>query len=141
MNGVDLAKGFESCRLEAYWDELGQCWTIGWGHTGKEVYKGLVWNQVQADSELNHDLLQATTLLTVYSPQAKQWAEGTVVALTDFVFNLGVGRYRDSTLRQLVQSNRWPEAKNEILKWDHSNGQVVPGLLRRRQVESGLIQT
>lgn len=136
MRAADLIKSFESCKLTAYWDPYGKCWTVGWGHTGKDVYEGLVWTQEQADEALDHDLLAADILLNVYSPDL---TGGALEALTDFVFNIGIGHYRTSTLCQLVNAKNWPAVKTEIVKWDHSNGTVVAGLLRRRQAEAALI--
>jgi lysozyme len=132
----DLIKGFESCVLTAYWDAIGQVWTIGWGHTGKDVYEGLVWTQAQADDALQHDIIAADALLNVYSPGL---AGGPLTAITDFVFNIGIGHYRTSTLCQLVNAKNWIAAKAEIVKWDHGNGAVVPGLYRRREAEAQLL--
>lgn len=135
MTAEDLAKAFEGCVLSAYQD-LGGVWTIGFGHVGKDVYEGLIWTQEQADDALSHDLLAATTLLAVYSPGL---ANGPQAALTDFVFNLGIGSYRTSTLCKCVNAQDWDGAKTELLKWDHSGGKVVPGLLRRREAEAALL--
>ncbi len=131
----ELEREFESCKLEAYQDIAG-VWTIGWGHTGKDVYKGLVWTQAQADEALDHDIQAAQTLLLGYSPGL---TDSRLEALTDFVFNLGIGNYRTSTLCKLVNLGQWPAVKAELLLWDHSNGVVVPGLLRRREAEAVLI--
>ena len=38
--GIDLIKSFEGLKLTAYVCEAGR-WTIGYGHTGKDVYKGV----------------------------------------------------------------------------------------------------
>lgn len=135
MSAVDLVKSFEGCKLVAYQDIAG-IWTIGWGHTGKDVHQGLVWSQEQADEALEHDLLAADALLELYSPDL---ADGALEAITDFVFNIGIGHYRASTLCQLVNERNWPAVKTELTKWDHSNGVVVPGLLRRREAEAALI--
>lgn len=135
MTAEDLIKGFESCDLGAYRDIAGVP-TIGWGHTGKDVYMGLTWTQAQADEALEHDMLAARSLLDIYSPGL---ANGPLEALTDFVFNLGIGNYRTSTLCKYVNAQAWPFVKTELLKWDHSNGVVVAGLLRRRQAEAALI--
>lgn len=137
MSAVALIKQFENCILTAYQD-IGGVWTIGWGHVGKDVYDGLEWTQEQADDVLEHDIVAATALLEVYSPGL---TGGTQDALTDFVFNLGIGNYRASTLCKLVNAADWPAAKLEILKWDHDNGTVVDGLLRRREAEAALIGT
>jgi lysozyme len=135
MSALDLAKQFEGCILTAYQDIAG-VWTIGYGHVGKDVYPGLVWTQDQAEDALLHDINAARALLEMYSPNL---ANGTLDALTDFVYNLGIGNYRTSTLCQLVNAQNWAAAKVEILKWDHSNGKVVPGLLTRREAEAALI--
>ena len=135
MNAIDLAKQFEGCRLDAYQDIAG-VWTIGYGHTGKDVYQGLVWTQEQADDALQHDLNTAAALLAMYSPGL---TDGPLVALTDFVFNLGIGNYRTSTLCKCVTVQDWDGAKAQIVTWDHSSGKVIPGLLRRREAEAALL--
>jgi lysozyme len=137
MSAADLAKRFEGCRLDAYQDIAG-VWTIGWGHVGKDVYAGMRWTQAQADDALLHDINVARALLEMYSPNL---ANGTLDALTDFVFNLGIGNYRTSTLCKDVNAQNWPSVKAELLRWDHSNGVVIPGLLARREAESALIGT
>jgi lysozyme len=129
-----LAKEFEGCILTAYQDIAG-VWTIGWGHTGKDVYPGLTWTQAQADEMLDHDLGAAQTLLAMYSPGL---TNGQLDAMTDFVFNLGIGNYRTSSLCKCVNAQDWVGAKAQLLTWDHSNGMVVPGLLRRREAEAAL---
>lgn len=138
MTAADLIESFESCKLTAYLDTIANppVWTIGWGHTGKDVHQGLVWTQAQADEALDHDLLAADILLNVYSPGL---TGAPLEALTDFVFNIGIGHYRTSTLCQLVNAKNWAAVKTELLKWDHSNGTVVAGLLRRRKAEADLI--
>lgn len=136
MTVADLIKSFENCVLTAYWDDIGAVWTIGWGHTGKDVYPGLVWTHEQADEALEHDVMAASALLAIYSPGL---IGGDLTALTDFVFNIGIGNYRTSTLCKYVNVEDWPNAKAQILLWDHSNGIVVPGLLRRREAEAALI--
>ncbi len=137
MTAEDLVRRFEGCRLVAYRD-IAQVWTIGFGHTGKDVYAGLVWSQAQADDELHHDLSCAEALLVTYSPAVAREPDA-FAALTDFVFNLGIGNYRSSTLCERVNAADWAGAKAELLKWDHSNGQVVEGLLARRQAEAALV--
>jgi lysozyme len=133
----ELEKQFEGGRLTAYQDIAG-VWTIGYGHTGKDVYEGLTWTQAQADEALDHDIQAAQALLLMYSPTV---TGGTLDALTDFVFNLGIGNYRTSSLCKAVNAENWSVVKSELLQWTHSNGVVVPGLLRRREAEAALIGT
>jgi lysozyme len=141
MNAEDLARKFEGCKLVAYLDTVANppIWTIGYGHTGKDVHAGLVWSQEQAEEELMHDLTCAGLLLGAYSPNVVSMP-GATDALTDFIFNLGIGHYRSSTLCTYVNAKNWAAVKTELVKWDHSNGRVVPGLLARREAESALIR-
>lgn len=136
MSAEDLVKEFEGCKLVGYPDIKGVP-TIGWGHTGPEVYIGLVWSQAQADEALVHDMAEAALLLQRYSPGP--FAIGALDALTDFVFNEGSGHYRTSTLMTYVNVQNWSAVKAELLKWDYAGAQVVEGLEKRREAEAALI--
>lgn len=57
-------------------------------------------------------------------------------ALTDFSYNLGVSRYRSSTLRKRIDGQDWEAAGIELLRWTRGGGRVLPGLVRRRKAES-----
>lgn len=134
---ADLVMHFEGCPLTAY-KKQNDVWTIGWGHTGHDVFESLVWTQDQADQHLVNDEGDARALLLRYSPGP--FVPGAEEALTDFVYNLGIGNYRTSTLCALVNGEQWPNVKTELLKWDHQAGMVLEGLLERRQAEADMIQ-
>lgn len=136
MSAEDLAKEFEGCKLVGYPDIKGVP-TIGFGHTGPDVYIGLVWTQAQADEALVHDMAEAALLLQRYSPGP--FVAGALDALTDFVFNEGSGHYRTSTLMSYVNAQNWAAVKRELLRWEYAGGQVIDGLERRRQAEAALI--
>lgn len=141
MTAKDLAEHFESCKLVGYLD-TGGIPTNGWGHTGRDVYVGQVWTQIYADTELVHDLYCDQTLLLAYSPSVAS-LPGPLAALTDFVYNLGIGAYRTSTLCKVVNAGNWAAAKIQIELWDHGKvaGQeeVLAGLVLRRQAEAALL--
>lgn len=135
MSAADLIKSFEGCSLKAYQDVRG-IWTIGYGHTSG-VYPGMTCTQAEANAWLDKDIDEAHRDLLTCS--AGPFAPGAEDALISFVFNLGIGRYRASTLRQCVNAQEWAMVKTELLKWDHAGGEVIAGLARRRQAESDLI--
>lgn len=60
-------------------------------------------------------------------------------AVTDFCYNLGVARYRGSTLRKRINEGDWDEAKLELMKWIRGGGKVLPGLVKRRKAECELL--
>jgi lysozyme len=59
--------------------------------------------------------------------------------MTDFAYNLGVARYRASTLRKRINEDDFEGAKVELKKWIRGGGKVLPGLVRRRQAEAALL--
>ena len=131
--GHALTQGFEQCRLTAYWDALGKVWTVGWGATGKDICQWTVWTQEQADMEYmarrSGDEASVNRHVTVSISQ------GQFDALCDFVYNDGDGAFEESTLLRLLNDGQIMAAAAEFIKWDHSGGVVVPGLLRRRIAE------
>jgi lysozyme len=64
-----------------------------------------------------------------------------LAAITDFAYNLGVGRYRASTLKRRVDSNDLLGVETELKKWVHGGGKVLPGLVKRRQAEIDLLRS
>jgi lysozyme len=57
-------------------------------------------------------------------------------ALFSFVYNLGCGAFRKSTLLKKLNAGDKAGAAREFLKWDHAGGRRLAGLTRRRESES-----
>lgn len=131
-HGLSLTQQFESCRLTAYQDIKG-VWTIGWGHTGPEVVKGLVITQAQADALLISDV--ARFVACVNNCVTVAITQNEFDALVDFSFNLGCQSLKDSTLLRKLNAGDFHGAAAEFEKWDHAGGKEVAGLLRRRLAE------
>lgn len=130
--GLRFTASFEGRRLVAYQDSVG-VWTIGDGHT-KGVGPGLTCLDVQADAWLEEDTKEAQDAVNqgVDVPLTQEEFD----ALVDFVFNLGAEAFLGSTLLGLLNQGRYQEAAQQLDRWDHAGGQVVAGLLRRRQAET-----
>lgn len=137
--GNTLTKGFEQCRLTAYWDAFGKVWTIGWGHTGPEVVQGLTCSQPWADAMLLHD--EQSAVDAVNSLVQVILTQHEFDALVDFVFNAGRGNFADSTMLKLLNAGDYAGAAQQLLLWDHSGGQVLAGLLKRRTQEMNEFNT
>ncbi len=140
QQGVDLIKSFEGCRLKAYLCDAG-VQTIGWGHTGPEVVKGLVWTQQQADDAFDKDTdrfeagvwseLKGNELL------ALSMTAGKFDALVSLAFNIGLGPkgFGGSTLLRLLLEGRHFDAAEQFTRWNKAGGKFNPGLLARRTKE------
>ena len=57
-------------------------------------------------------------------------------AMADFAFNLGVARYRASTLKRKVDEEDWDAVEDELMKWTRAGGRVLRGLVLRREAEA-----
>jgi lysozyme len=64
-----------------------------------------------------------------------------LAAITDFAYNLGVGRYRASTLKRRVDANDLLGVETELRKWIRGGGRILPGLIKRRQAEIDLFRS
>jgi len=134
-SALDLAKQFEGCRLEAYLCPAEK-WTVGYGHTGPDVYKGLTISQDRAEQLLKLDMQGAqSTVNNMVEPQINQ---NQFDALCDFVYNCGAGNFQSSTLLKLVNAKDFKGAKDEFGKWTKGGGKVLPGLTKRRAAEAEL---
>lgn len=136
--GRALTKGFEGYKLKAYRDGAG-VWTVGVGHTGPGIVAGLVITDEQAESFLTNDLAKAEHAVNAHvtAPMTQNMFD----ALVDFTFNLGTGALAGSKLLKFLNAGDKMEAADQFQYWDHINGVVSAGLLRRRLAEKDLFLT
>lgn len=129
-----LTQQFEGLRLEAYQD-TGGVWTIGYGHT-KGVKKGDKCTEAQALAWLMEGMAEAVEAVNtnVRIPVTQNQFD----ALCDFVFNVGVKAFRDSTLLRLLNTGDYKSAYNQFARWKYDNGVVIAGLVKRRKAEADL---
>jgi lysozyme len=111
-------------------------WTIGYGATHYANGNPVTKDDPPISVETAERLLMM--MLPAYARQALTASPGLIqwplrlAAITDFVFNCGLPRYRASTLRRRVDAEDWEDAHDEMLKWTRGGGRVLPGLVRRR---------
>jgi lysozyme len=131
---IPLIKEFEGCKLKAY-KCPADVWTIGYGHTDG-VKEGDEITQQEADRLLASDVELFT--IGVKRLVNSDIGRNQLGALTSFAFNLGLGNLRHSTLLRLVNADNFLAASKEFGKWVKANGQVLSGLVRRREAERQL---
>lgn len=135
--GLNLIKKYEGLRLEAYKCPSG-VFTIGYGHT-KGVKRGMKISKEQAEGFLLDDL--KTYENAVNSCVKVPINQYQYDALVSFSFNCGTGALKNSTLLKKLNNKDYTGASNEFLKWNKANGQVLKGLVKRRQDERELFLT
>lgn len=132
INGENLIKSFEQCRLVSYKDS-GGIWTIGWGHT-KGVHEGLTCTQEQADAWFEEDAQGAIHDVDVLVKVVV--SQNQIDALVSFQYN--TGGLHGSTLLSLLNAGNRAMAAEQFLRWDHVGGKQVAGLTTRRKAERSL---
>jgi lysozyme len=134
--GLELLKRSEGFRSLTYLDVNGVP-TIGYGHRllNQESFPGGI-SEEQAAGILAGDVREAGQAIDrlVKVPLT----QGQFDALLDFCFNLGEGRLASSTLLKVLNSGRYQEAAEQLLRWDLAGGQENAGLKARREAEFAL---
>lgn len=137
---VELIKRNEGCVLHAYPDPAtgGDPWTIGYGHTGPDVYPGLTITQEQAEVLLRADLVKfeqhvASRLRVPATPNQF----GAMVSLA---YNIGPRNFDKSSVLRYHNEGNYVRAALAFDLWNKANGRVMKGLTRRRGEERDLYQ-
>ena len=134
--GLALIKASEGLRLSTYLDAVGKP-TIGYGHLIRpgETFNGPI-SQQQAEALLRKDL--SDTEQGIAKAVRVSITQGQFDALASFVFNLGAGRLRSSTLLRKLNAGDYAGAADQFLLWDKAGGKPLKGLTKRRQAERKL---
>jgi len=140
--GRDLIKQFEGCKLKAYKCPAGLN-TIGFGLTfypdGTKVKEGDVITQQQAEEYFNavvDDFAKQVDVLVKSNVTANNFS-----AIVSFAYNVGIGNLKNSTLLKKVNANpKDATIPAEFRKWVRANGEVLKGLVRRRDAEAKLYE-
>ena len=135
--GIELIKKFEGCRLKAYQDSV-DVWTIGYGHT-EGVYEGMEISQHQADIMLGSDLVKYANYINEYVTVSLN--PNQFDALTSWVYNLGPGNLKSSTMLKVLNEGSYDDVPFQIKRWNKAGGKVLKGLVRRREAEAELFAT
>ncbi len=128
---------------DLYNDPVGHC-TIGCGHL---VHRGPINGSepeefrrgITRDRAL--ELLQqdaATAAGEIARSVTVELSQQQFDALVSFVFNVGTGAFRDSTLLKLLNGADYASVPPQLNRWTKASGQTLPGLVTRRKAEGAL---
>ena len=131
-NGIELIKSFEGRRLVAYQDSVG-VWTIGYGHT-KTAHEDKLIIKSTADRLLAEDLVEFEKYVEKYVTVSL--TQNQFDALVSWTFNLGPGNLKESTMLKKLNQGLYEEVPDEMRRWNKAGGEVLEGLVRRRDAEA-----
>jgi lysozyme len=141
---ADLCRFFEGFSSKPYICPAGYP-TIGYGTVYKPDGTKVTMQDEPISKELANDWLMGELQNNYMTGVLKASPilianERLLAAITDFAYNLGVGRYRASTLKRRVDSNDLLGVETELRKWTKGGGKTLPGLVKRRQAEIYLLR-
>ena len=140
---LDLIKQYEGCKLTAYQDIVG-IWTIGYGTTaaaglGIEPAKGMTITQERAEDLLRQGVEKfATTVDAMITAKVNANQFGATVSLS---YNIGPTALAKSTVLRELNAGNYDKAAAAFRMWNKAGGQVVKGLVNRREAEIKLFLT
>ena len=110
--------------------------SIGYGNrTHAEEFDSIT--EEQAEQFLQEDLQDTYYGLAITTQHLiltdNQWS-----ALVSFVYNVGIGKFIQSTLKRKLQAGDYEGAANEFTKWVYAEGKKLNGLVKRREKERSL---
>jgi len=126
--------GWEGMRFAAYYDPVGIP-TICYGHTRGVEMDDTATEQYCNDllnTELAEYLYAVDMYINLPMPDTRR------AALTSFAYNVGIGNFKRSTLRRLMNEGHTVDACNELKRWVWAKGIRLRGLVRRREAERQL---
>jgi lysozyme len=126
-----LTGSFEGTVLRTYKDPIGIV-TSCKGHTGPELKMGQTFTPAQCDEQQYADLLTHADALQCIKTEM---TDGEKAAYLSFAYNVGGKAFCGSSLVRLKNAGNALGACNELPKWVHAGGNVLPGLVKRRAAE------
>lgn len=138
--GIELAQEFEGLSLVPYYCPANVA-TTGYGSTyyrdGTRVkITDDPITQGEAYGMLFHEM-EVAEMAVIRA--TKVYLNGNQrAALASFVYNLGAGAFRASTLRRRINSGDFDDVEYQLSRWVNAGGKRLNGLVRRRKAEADL---
>lgn len=126
---------YEGDSPDVYRDATGTL-TVCAGHTRSELQLGEVFSQEKCTDLFIQDLRVAQS--DIKACISGPLPERTEAALVSFAFNVGRTQLCSSTLARKANQGDLVGACQELPRWVYSKGQVLPGLITRRDAEMRL---
>lgn len=115
----------------------GKPWTIGMGVTGPDIGAKTVWTPEQCVEREDRELREKLNSLMAIVGKLNL-PVSALGALLSFVYNVGIGAFRQSTMFEKLLKRDWKGAAAEFDRWVFANGKKMPGLIARRVDEKAL---
>jgi GH24 family phage-related lysozyme (muramidase) len=133
-----LIKPWEGLVLKSHWDPYAKIYDICHGETrinGKPVQPGMSFTAAECDA-----ILEERVKRDYYEPLTKQikgftrFPVSVQASMISGAYNFGVSGMVNSTAARLAAQGKYREACIAQTAWNKAGGQVVGGLVKRREM-------
>ena len=116
---------------------------IGYGHRGDDV---------TINDVINRRAITLEKAKRIFLKDAKRFedairkgvkvplTQGQFDALLSLTYNIGTGNFQKSTLLKKLNQGDYEGAARQFVAWRRSRGKVLPGLLKRRELETKIFR-
>ena len=143
-NGLRFIAGFEGFVNRPYNDPAGHC-TVGFGHlihfgecdgrSSEAPYRPTI-SQTEGLHFLRRDVVRFEECIN--HRVLRTLNQNRFDALVSFAFNVGCTAFENSTLLRKLNNGEYHRVCDELMRWIHGGGMILPGLVRRREAECEL---
>ena len=133
--GLELIKSLEGCKLTAYKLKGETNYTIGYGHSSKDIKKGQTITQAEADAFLKSDLAKFEKYVeknTKFNLNENQFS-----ALVSYTYNRGYKGFK----QLMDNTTELSKLSDNIVTYWGSNKNYKDALIKRRKKEQTLFNT
>lgn len=133
-----LIKPWEGLQLKSHWDRYASIWDICYGETrvnGKPVQANMSFTVAQCEEMLKKRVYNDYYLpLVKRIPSFSKFPISVQAVMISGSYNFGVGGMVSSSAATHAVAGRYREACEAQTAWNRAGGEVVTGLVRRREM-------
>lgn len=137
--GLAIIGNAEGCVRTAY-KCPADVWTYGIGTaetSGEKIQQGKIYTDKEIAESWVRNIKVAEKCVNRYA-NGEKLPQGAFEAATSITFNLGCGTMKNSTLFKYAKTGNIEAMCEQFPRWIYFKGQVLPGLIYRRQKEKEL---
>lgn len=132
---LDTIADFEGYVPEAYQDPVG-IWTKCWGDT-RDVVPNVTYTFEECAKSINDHTLELAQPIMRCVPSLAHQPDKVKAAAVSMAYNIGSGAFCKSSVARYFNAGEWERGCRRIAEiYKTAKGQELPGLVRRRGLES-----
>lgn len=139
QQALEVMANAEGCRRDPYLCPA-RIATQGIGHTGEGVGLNPVAGDPQIARWFANDAMDAQNCIerNVENKLGFRLPQGVFDGIGSFIFNAGCSKFMGSAMYKLLLIPSYNAACNQLSRWVYGGGQILPGLVDRREKERTL---